>query len=165
MRRAFGTGWALALLVSLVAVGGSAASSGPVDGTASFNVPLSAAAQDATGVPGDPGATGNASITMDFGANRICTTLSWSGIDSRVIGAHIHQGGYGQPGVPVPVVDLFGAGGSVNGLSSPARACQTYPGPELWAIAQCPAQFYVDLHSQNRPAGAIRGQLGTRCTV
>src|SRR5215208_3005189 len=72
----------------------------PTSGTYSFSVPLSAAAQDATGVKGDPGGSGTANITMNSSTNQVCATTSWSGIDSPVVWAHIHAGAYGQPENP-----------------------------------------------------------------
>src|SRR4051812_3724833 len=57
----------------------------PTSGTYSFSVPLSAAAQDATGLKGDPGGTGTANITMNASTNQVCATTSWSGIDSPVV--------------------------------------------------------------------------------
>jgi hypothetical protein len=133
-------------------------------GTFTFTAPLSAAAQDATGVPGDPGATGSSSITLDLTNNRLCATTSWSGIDSPVVAGHIHGGAAGQPENPAVTISLFNPD-FVNGVASPASACAIVPAPALWAIEQCPAQFSVVVHSKDHPVAAIRGQVGTTCTV
>jgi hypothetical protein len=53
-------------------------------GTYEFNVPLSAAAQSATGLPGDAGATGTADVTPEEHINEVCSTTSWSGTSSPV---------------------------------------------------------------------------------
>jgi hypothetical protein len=133
-------------------------------GTRTFSVPLSAAEQDATGVKGDPGGTGTANITMDLTNNRVCATTSWSGIDSPVVWAHIHAGAHGQPENPAVSIELFPAN-FLNGQPSGISACTIAPAEELYAIAKCPAQFNVVVHSQQHAAGAIRGQMGTACTI
>ena len=131
-------------------------------GTYSRTVPLSAATQDATGVPGDPGGSGTTSLTMNQSANQICATTSWSGIDSPVVMAHIHGGAYGMPENPGITVSLFDPD-MLNGRSSPASGCSLVPPGLIFAIRRCPREFNVVVHSQKHPVGAIRGQLGTMC--
>jgi hypothetical protein len=138
---------------------------GPMlNGTATFTSSMSAAQQNATGIPGDPGATGTSSITINSTNNRLCATTSWSGIDSPVAAAHIHGGAAGQPENPAITIDLFPAD-FVNGKSSPQTGCTTVPAPELHLIKRCPAQFSTVVHSKNHPVGAIRGQVGTTCNL
>ena len=136
----------------------------PIAGNYSFSVPLSAATQDATGVAGDPGGTGNSSITMDAFTNSVCATTSWSGIDSPVVMAHIHGGAYGQPENPGITISLFEPD-MLNGRSSPASGCTIAPPGVIAAINRCPQQFNVVVHSQKHPVGAIRGQLGSTCRI
>jgi hypothetical protein len=133
-------------------------------GTASYSVPLSAATQNATGIPGDPGATGTSSISFDLTNNKVCATTSWSGVDSPVVAAHIHGGRYGQPENPAITINLFAAD-FANGKPSPQSGCATVPAPELAVIKKCPREFNVVVHSKNHPVGALRGQLGTTCSV
>jgi hypothetical protein len=135
-----------------------------ISGTYSFSAPMSAAQQNATGIPGDPGATGSTSITANASTNRLCATTSWSGIDSQVGAGHIHGGAAGQPENPGITIDLFPAD-LINGKTSPASGCTTIPPGMAWALSKCPAQFSLVVHSQNHPVGAIRGQLGTTCSV
>jgi hypothetical protein len=135
-----------------------------LSGTRSFNVALNTATQNATGVAGDPGASGTANITLDLSNNRICTTSTWSGIDSMVVGGHIHQGGYGQPENPAVWISLMPFD-LLNGNQSGVSYCEILPAAEAYAIAKCPAQFHAVFHSKNHPAGAIRGQLGSACGI
>ena len=133
-------------------------------GRYTFTVPMSAATQTATGVAGDPGATGSTSVTLDLTNNRFCATTSWSGIDSPVAAGHIHQGAYGRPENPAVTISLFAAN-FVNGVQSGVSYCETVPAAELWLIKECPREFNTVVHSRSHPVGAIRGQLGTACNL
>jgi hypothetical protein len=134
-----------------------------ISGSYSYSIPLSAAEQNATGVAGDPGGTGTATITMNAATMQVCATTTWSGIDSPVVWAHIHAGAHGQPEDPAVSIQLFPAN-FLNGQPSGVTGCTTAPGAEIWAIHQCPQQFNVVVHSQKHPAGAIRGQFPGGCT-
>jgi CHRD domain len=106
--------------------------------------------------PGDPDASGTALITLNQGQDEVCFDLSWAGIDGTVTAAHIHVGPAGVAG-PV-VVPLFA--GAFAGTDS-ASACVSGVSAELIkAIRHDPANYYVNIHSDVFPAGAIRGQLG-----
>ena len=131
-----------------------------VTGTHSISVPLSTATQNATGVPGDPGASGTSNITLNADTNTVCATTSWTGIDSPVVMAHIHGGSYGQPENPAITISLFQPD-MINGRSSPASGCTLVPPGQIGAIVRCKGLFNVVVHSQKHPVGAIRGQLGT----
>jgi CHRD domain len=104
--------------------------------------------------PGDPDASGTAFITLNQGQGEVCFDLSWAGIDGTVTAAHIHIGSATVAG-PV-VVPLFA--GSFAGTAS---GCVSGVSEELIkAIRQNPENYYVNIHSDVFPAGAIRGQLG-----
>lgn len=116
-------------------------------------------------VPGDPNAAGFATITLSNpGARQICFDLSWqnvSGEDSdpnndAVTAAHIHEAPAGSAG-PV-VVGLF-----MNQALPTTGSQSGCVAAEPSTIAQIRAHtedYYVNLHSGEYPAGAIRGQLG-----
>jgi CHRD domain len=106
--------------------------------------------------PGDPDASGAAVITLNQGLGEVCFDLNWAGIDGAVTAAHIHVGSAGVAG-PV-VVPLFA--GAFAGTDS-ASACVLGVSEELIkAIRHDPDNYYVNVHSDVFPAGAIRGQLG-----
>jgi hypothetical protein len=107
--------------------------------------------------PGDPDATGQASLALNQGQGEVCFQLSWADIDGEVFAAHIHVAPAGSPG-PI-VVPLFA--GTFAGTAS-ASGCVEDVDPELIkAIRQNPSAYYVNVHSRpNFPGGAIRGQLG-----
>jgi CHRD domain len=112
--------------------------------------------------PGDPDGTGTAEVTINPGLKSVCYTLTWANLDEPVWGAHIHQGEAGTAGGVV--VTLFGG---------PILPRTTYPG--TFAVSDCvtasvsstqladildnPTGYYVNIHTDEFPDGAIRGQL------
>jgi hypothetical protein len=105
--------------------------------------------QEAPG-PGDPDGSGSASLELNHGQGTICYTLTISGLATPTA-AHIHAAPTGVPGpVVVPLVP------PVGGTSS---ACATVDRDLIKAIIQHPEDYYVNVHTTEFPAGAIRGQL------
>jgi hypothetical protein len=136
-------------MVALLAMGAPAYGQGRP-----FSTTLTGAAE--VPGPGDPDASGTARITLNQGQGEICFDLSWAGIDGTVTAAHIHVGPATEAG-PV-VVPLFA--GSLAGTDS-ASACVAGVSEELIkVIRQNPESYYVNIHSDVFPAGAVRGQLG-----
>ena len=107
--------------------------------------------------PGDPDGRGRAFVRLD-GA-RACFLLQWSRI-SAPLAAHIHAGRAGEPG-PV-VVPFFEPG--TNAASLPAElssvaGCVDVDRGLARMIAANPHKYYVNIHTADFGAGAIRGQL------
>jgi hypothetical protein len=81
----------------------------------------------------------------------VCFDLAYSGIANPTM-AHIHDGAAGTPG---PVVVDFGVptpdsfSGCVDNVDNVLAA----------DILMNPAEYYVNVHNADHPAGAIRGQL------
>jgi len=103
--------------------------------------------------PGDPNGTGSARTRVNPAERRVCFVIRMNNIDPSVA-AHIHRGRAGQAGdIVVPLFEgrstAHRRSGCVNGLSRSL----------LREIARRPRRFYVNVHTQNFPAGAIRGQL------
>ena len=102
---------------------------------------------------GDPDGFGVADLIIDTDTD----TLEWDIMTaniSNIEGAHIHKGAFGTNG-PV-VVNFPGLSGQVSGL---------FDSDLLDAIVTDPLDYYVNIHTCEFPAGAIRGQLGTPLTV
>ena len=112
-------------------------------------------AEEAPG-PGDPDATGHASFTLNQGAEQVCFDLSWADIDGTVVAAHIHLAPEGVAG-PV-VVPLFME--PLAGTDSASGCIEDVDRALVKAIRKDPGAYYVNVHSDVFPAGAIRGQLG-----
>ncbi len=100
--------------------------------------------------PGDPDGTGTARFLIDPATDRVCFLLVVSGVDLPFFAAHIHQAPPGEPGPPV--VNLPAP---VNGRS---QGCVTDPDAD--AIVADPGDYYVNVHNQPYPGGALRAQLG-----
>ena len=95
---------------------------------------------------GDPDGSGAARVKLRPGAGKVCAAISWSGIDAPTA-AHIHRASDG-----FVLVDLTGA---VTG----GRTCTTAPRRVIRRIAARPDRYYVNVHNETYPAGAVQGTL------
>ena len=100
-------------------------------------------------------ANGRGTFRADFNGARLCYTLRFSGLENPMA-AHIHRGRSTQNGAIVvdlrPRFDQAGA----------RRRCVAVPAALRRSIRRQPAGFYVNVHTQEFPDGAIRGQLSLR---
>jgi hypothetical protein len=120
--------------------------------------PLSAemtGAQEVPG-PGDPDGSGTVSFTMNPGRGEICFEVTSENLTMPVIAAHIHPGQAGVAGAPL--VFLLPAG--TSDADGDFSGCATADRATVKDILQRPWAYYVNLHTTDFPAGAIRGQLG-----
>jgi hypothetical protein len=123
-------------------------------------VPFAAAAQtytanltpdDVAPSPGPDGASGFATIVIS--GTSITYNLLFSGVDDPTA-AHIHAGAEGETGeVVVDFAASFTGGFAAGTVTSDQETVD--------AIVASPADYYVQVHSTDFPAGALRGQLGT----
>lgn len=102
--------------------------------------------------PGDEDGSGSATITLDPETGEACWELTAQDI-GPVAQSHIHVGAEGVSGDVVVPLDVDGFDGSSEGCVSDQDA------DLLQAIVDDPAGYYVNLHTEEFPAGAIRGQL------
>jgi hypothetical protein len=103
--------------------------------------------------PGDPDGQGTATITINRGLDEVCWFISVSDITLPAIGAHIHVAPVTDPGpivVPLTPPDATGT----------SSGCVAVDGDLAKAIAKDPAAYYVNVHTTDFPAGALRAQLG-----
>ena len=99
--------------------------------------------------PGPSGATGTAKVTIDAAAGTLCYDLAWAPSTLSPSAAHIHKGAKGTSG---PIVVLL------NEPPQP-KACVMAPSQVLQGIAADPSGYYVNIHTNDHPGGAVRGQL------
>lgn len=102
--------------------------------------------------PADPDGTGVARIEINSGTGTVCWTIDVSNIELPATAAHIHRGAAGVNG-PVEVT-----------LSPPdgtghAEGCTTASKALLKEIKKNSSAFYVNVHNEPFPGGAVRGQL------
>jgi CHRD domain len=101
---------------------------------------------------GDPNGSGTASITIDPATRQVCWNITVTNI-APAVASHIHAGAAGVNGPVVVPLDTNGFTGTTTGcVAAPATA-------DLQAILANPAGFYVNVHTADFPAGALRGQL------
>jgi hypothetical protein len=101
----------------------------------------------------EPNATGTAVVRIRKAAGLVCYRLHAANVTLPTVAAHIHRGG---PTVNGPVVVPFNAPGA-DGNSS---GCTASTAALIDEIIGNPANFYVNVHTKEHPAGAIRAQLG-----
>ena len=112
--------------------------------------------QELTTVPvwaGDPNGTGSALITVNLGRGEVCWQTSVSDIALPATAAHIHHAAAGIRGDIVVALSAPGASGTAVGCRSGIDSAL------LREILTSPESFYVNVHTTEFPAGAIRGQL------
>ena len=102
--------------------------------------------------PGDEDGSGSATVTLDPEAGEACWEMTAENI-GPVVQSHIHVGAEGEAGDVVVPLDVEGFEGTSEGCVSDQDA------DVLQAIVDDPAGYYVNLHTEAFPAGAIRGQL------
>jgi hypothetical protein len=102
----------------------------------------------------DPKAVGFAEVTLDPVANTVTFWLEAPDLDN-VNASHIHRGAAGVNGpVVIPFNQPFPNGFSMGTTTGVA--------PSLIAeIMANPANFYVNIHNNQFPGGAVRGQMTT----
>lgn len=96
--------------------------------------------------------TGTATVTLDPDTGEACWELSVDGIGA-VMQSHIHVGAEGESGDVVVPLDVDGFDGTSEGCVS------DQDGAALQSIIDDPAGYYVNVHTEEFPGGAIRGQL------
>ena len=116
--------------------------------------PLTASLTGAAEVPGpgDSDGSGTATLRLNPGQGKVCFVLTATKITLPAAAAHIHTGAAGVAGdvlVGLAPPDATGVSGG----------CVSAPRATIKAILQAPAGYYVNVHTSDFAAGAIRGQL------
>jgi CHRD domain len=102
--------------------------------------------------PGDPDGSGTATITVNPGQEEVCWTIEAEGIELPATGAHIHEGAVGEFGdVVLPLTPP-----DEEGFSS---GCAEVSREVALDILKNSEDYYVNVHTDEFPDGAIRGQL------
>jgi hypothetical protein len=107
---------------------------------------LSGANETGGGAPGGNGAF-RAEVNTETGD--FCYTL-YAEKTSAPTMAHVHTGAAGVNGAPVITMDVTGKGSDM---------CIAVEPDKLKPIIADPAGFYINVHTADFPAGAVRGQL------
>ena len=102
---------------------------------------------------GDPVGTGTATVRLRRGQGQVCFTMRVENIGLPSVGAHIHRGSATESGGIVVQFRAPGANGQSSGCVAASRTL-------VAQILAAPAGYYVNVHTTEFPAGAIRAQLG-----
>lgn len=114
---------------------------------------------------GDPDAKGSANL-LQVDERTVCYGFMVQGTDVPTA-VHVHKGVAGQNGAPVLEFtnvpkDDAGAPAGDPGASSGCKVAEAAEEMEaLRRIRKNPAGYYVNIHTQTFPDGAVRGQLGS----
>lgn len=100
----------------------------------------------------DVDGSGTATVVLDPEAGTACWEMTVEDIDPVTI-SHIHEGAEGVDGGVVVDLDLEGFEATSEGCNDAADA------DTLQAIIDNPSGYYVNVHNEAYPGGAIRGQL------
>ncbi|MDT5260196.1 MAG: hypothetical protein QOD10_5276, partial [Mycobacterium sp.] len=102
--------------------------------------------------PGDKDGAGFGFVFATDTPNQVCAGVLLFGLSSPATAAHIHQAPSGQSGpVVVPLVTPSDTAIPVN--------CYPVTASLLSSMETNPGGFYMNVHTENSPDGAIRGQL------
>lgn len=110
--------------------------------------------QEEAPTAGDPDGYGAADFRIK--GNKVCFRILSTGI-GQVGAAHIHKAPPGQAG-PI-VVDLFSSKGKSQTLPPRISGCAKTTAAIAKDIARNSDDYYVNVHNQDFPNGALRGQL------
>jgi hypothetical protein len=109
--------------------------------------------------PADPDGTGTADFKLKRKKGRpngkVCFDVSFQNIGAPHV-AHIHPGAAGVNGPPFIFLFESTTGGT---FTSPQSDCVKAPKSQVKQVSKNPDQFYINIHNEEFPDGAIRGQL------
>lgn len=134
------------ILLGAIAAAGLSA---PALAQESYSADLTGAAE--VPGPGDPDGAGIATLDWDSEDEQLCYALSIDDIDPATA-AHVHRGAEGEAGPPVITLETPSAEGGSDGCVEIAPALRR-------ELRDNPGGFYVNIHNEPYPAGAVRGQL------
>jgi len=123
---------------------------GADDDDQEFSIEMTGA-EEAPG-PGDPDGSGMANITINLNKRQVCFALMVSDIGPATA-AHIHIAPPGEPGPVVVPLNPPPTDGSSTGCTNNVDRRL------LRNIIQHPERYYVNVHNEEFPGGAVRGQL------
>ena len=115
--------------------------------TEKFHATLTAASEVP---PSKSTGSGEADVSLDTATHEITYNVTFSGFSSAAVAAHIH--GPAAPGKNAGVIVPLG-----NNPTSPIHGSHKLTAEQEKQLTA--GEYYVNIHTKNNPAGAIRGQL------
>ncbi|WP_345483293.1 CHRD domain-containing protein, partial [Actinopolymorpha pittospori] len=141
------------LAVALTAVAATVLSApSSLAGTAEqFTVPFSG--DQVVPGPGDPDGAGGVFVALGTKTGTFCFFIDTANISTPLTAVHLHRGVRGQVGEVV--VDLYGPSTDPD-----VSGCLDLGREQARDIRQDRGNYYIDMHSEEFPDGALRAQLG-----
>ncbi len=136
---------ALSVVASASLLATAAVAQSAANGERTYSLTLTGA-NEAPG-PGDPDGSGTATVTVSVRDQEVCYSFEVSGVEP-LTGAHIHEAPVGSPGPIVVPLDVSGSG------------CEEVTARLAAQILAHPSDYYLNVHTAEFPAGALRDQLG-----
>lgn len=102
--------------------------------------------------PGDPDGTGMAVFRLNPELKTVCWRIAVSNITLPAFATHIHDGPAGAAGPAVITLTPPDASGISRGCVQAERRL-------IRDIIRHPSEYYVNVHNNDYPGGAVRGQL------
>lgn len=121
-----------------------------IEGATRLKATLSGAAE--VPGPGDTDGAGTASVDLDVSETEVCYEVAAQKID-KPTAMHIHEGEAGKSGGIVVTLNTPTASDTTT------KGCADADAALIGRIAAKPGSFYVNVHTQAFPNGAVRGQL------
>ena len=156
-------GCAAAIAIPSIALGNARRNVGSLAASQAAQTPLVTRMTGANEVPGpgDSDGFGGAAVTFDLTAATptVCWDLSYGNLTGTPLLAHIH----GPAVAGAAALPVIGFTTATLGATS-ATGCRDLTAPEATIAADVvanPANYYVNVHTSDFGAGAIRGQLAT----
>jgi hypothetical protein len=103
---------------------------------------------------GDPKGSATFVLQVNRVKQRICFHITFTGIKD-VTSANLHKGGPGT--IARPIVNFFS--NPAAGQNVEKGCVRNVKSRIVKRLKRKPAQHYVDIDSESRPNGAVRGQL------
>lgn len=103
--------------------------------------------------PGDPDGSGGVFIFLDRQDGRFCVFVNTTNVSTPFISVDLHRAPEGEVGSVV--VEVFGPTTDPD----PSR-CMDLDRKLVKDISKHKEDYYIDIHNDEFPGGAIRGQLG-----
>jgi hypothetical protein len=117
-------------------------------------VTTTAVGSQEVGTVGDADGVANVQVVLIPSQNRACLIALARNLTLPATLVHIHSGVAGTNG---PVAIDFTSVVRQNATAGVINGC--VENPNVTAVAQAPANFYVNIHTSDFPKGAVRGQL------
>lgn len=107
----------------------------------------------------DMDGTGTAYVTVNVGQGRVCWSLENLANLDTLVASHIHQGPInGQGPIRINFFD-FGQPIDLEGCVEAGTTPHLFDRNRLRDVLEHPENYYVNIHTNTFPGGAIRGQL------